>query len=427
MLSYYQSSDFAQRFNSQYRKGENFLDEHSGASFISKPTPVFQLPNILPSDFVDSLQHALLSQPFNERDNDLFTFKQSNDIKMSEDPYLKAFRETIYSKDFLNMMQQITGIPLSDKVDISGQRYGKGNHLLCHDDELEGRRIAFIMYMVDNDWSDRDGGTLDFFSCDSNGNPDRISLRLVPKRLNFNFFLVSKTSFHQVAEVLTDRTERVSIGGWFHIDPRVYSLEHWINPLYLKEMTSLAHTFQNEASVLLSSFFKPDIYSDLENLLLEAAQMEDNSLGKWILMGPANYRHFHRLDSHTYIPVVEFLKGRQFSQFVSSITGWKYRVESVHVDKFTNGSYTLLHDKFDEDTKDCLDLVFFFGSLSEEQGGALFYTSEKDVLLQIQPTQNSMAMALRDASVKRFVKYINSNQRANLVRISLALTEVDSN
>ena len=30
--------------------------------------------------------------------------------------------------------------------------------LLCHDDELEGRRIAFILYLVP-EWSEEDGGT----------------------------------------------------------------------------------------------------------------------------------------------------------------------------------------------------------------------------------------------------------------------------
>ena len=30
--------------------------------------------------------------------------------------------------------------------------------LLCHDDELEGRRIAYIYYLVPLDWEEKDGG-----------------------------------------------------------------------------------------------------------------------------------------------------------------------------------------------------------------------------------------------------------------------------
>ena len=39
------------------------------------------------------------------------------------------------------------------------------DHLLCHDDELEGRRVAFILYLVPP-WSEQDGGHLDLFKVD---------------------------------------------------------------------------------------------------------------------------------------------------------------------------------------------------------------------------------------------------------------------
>ena len=38
--------------------------------------------------------------------------------------------------------------------------------LLCHDDELEERHIAFIYYLVPESWSKEDGGTLDLFDAD---------------------------------------------------------------------------------------------------------------------------------------------------------------------------------------------------------------------------------------------------------------------
>ena len=37
--------------------------------------------------------------------------------------------------------------------------------LLCHDDELEGRRIAFVLYLVPP-WEEGDGGLLDLFDRD---------------------------------------------------------------------------------------------------------------------------------------------------------------------------------------------------------------------------------------------------------------------
>lgn len=38
--------------------------------------------------------------------------------------------------------------------------------LLCHDDELEGRRVAFILYLV-SPWQSSDGGSLDLYTTDS--------------------------------------------------------------------------------------------------------------------------------------------------------------------------------------------------------------------------------------------------------------------
>ena len=40
--------------------------------------------------------------------------------------------------------------------------------LLCHDDELEGRRIAFIYYLVPHSWQAADGGALQLFDKDGN-------------------------------------------------------------------------------------------------------------------------------------------------------------------------------------------------------------------------------------------------------------------
>lgn len=50
--------------------------------------------------------------------------------------------------------------------------------LLCHDDELEGRRIAFILYLVPP-WEKSDGGTLDLYSTD--GKSWELSLRRLKK------------------------------------------------------------------------------------------------------------------------------------------------------------------------------------------------------------------------------------------------------
>ena len=74
----------------------------------------------------------------------------------------------------LPWLRELTGIELTDNVDATCSKYeytGKVilkfhflmcnlDTLLCHDDELEGRRVAFIYYLVDPTWSSTDGGIL---------------------------------------------------------------------------------------------------------------------------------------------------------------------------------------------------------------------------------------------------------------------------
>ena len=67
----------------------------------------------------------------------------------------------------------MTGIELSPaKTDVTSSKYEHTDYLLCHDDDIHddekqhGRRIAFIYYLVPDDWSLSDGGHLDLFKVD---------------------------------------------------------------------------------------------------------------------------------------------------------------------------------------------------------------------------------------------------------------------
>lgn len=86
------------------------------------------------------------------------------------------------------------------------------DYLLCHDDELERRRIAFIIYLVPEDWDiATDGGALDLYEsgptpeCNvvppgsGDYHPWRVVRSLPPARNCLAFFEVCSKSFHQVS------------------------------------------------------------------------------------------------------------------------------------------------------------------------------------------------------------------------------------
>jgi prolyl 3-hydroxylase /prolyl 3,4-dihydroxylase len=111
---------------------------------------------------------------------------------------ISKLRQELYCSEFRHWLTAVTGIPTNDTIDMSCSIYSDTSYLLCHDDDLSERRIAYIMYFVDEEWSPEDGGTLDLFDHDADGLPTAIVKRLTPCWNSFGMFAVSSVSHHQV-------------------------------------------------------------------------------------------------------------------------------------------------------------------------------------------------------------------------------------
>jgi Rps23 Pro-64 3,4-dihydroxylase Tpa1-like proline 4-hydroxylase len=99
-------------------------------------------------------------------------------------------------------------------LDAMGVIYRDTDRLLCHDDELEGRKIAYILNLSTG-FTRKDGGALAILDSDKKGRPRDIVRRVTPTCNTFTFFTVSERSHHMVEEVLVKK-DRLTIGGWFH-------------------------------------------------------------------------------------------------------------------------------------------------------------------------------------------------------------------
>jgi len=75
-------------------------------------------------------------------------------------------------------MEIVCGEPLESTGSLFAAQYGLGGEcvglivsdpslspdkLLCHDDKLEGRRVAFNLYLTPANWTAEDGGQLEFY------------------------------------------------------------------------------------------------------------------------------------------------------------------------------------------------------------------------------------------------------------------------
>ncbi len=180
---------------------------------FSTPFPHFILKNFLPKPQAIELLKSLKDEPFELKQSDLFCLYQTKDLISSTNPLIQQFRTFLKSKEFTQYLTKITNIKLkSNIIDMAGTIYTDTNYLLPHDDQLEGRKIAYIYYL--SELKKSDGGALAFYNSKHN-QPTTITKRTQPTFNTLILFPVSKTSFHEVEEVVTDK-QRIAISGWFH-------------------------------------------------------------------------------------------------------------------------------------------------------------------------------------------------------------------
>ena len=100
------------------------------------------------------------------------------------------------------------------QIDCAGFSYVNHDYLLCHDDHLESRRVAYVMHFGKN-FMKEDGGALCLFNSDNLYGPKNVVKRILPHTNSLVLFTVSNISHHQVEEILSSK-QRLTIAGWFH-------------------------------------------------------------------------------------------------------------------------------------------------------------------------------------------------------------------
>lgn len=178
-----------------------------------KPFPYLEFKNFFQQEKIIPLVKALSEEQFTPQQADLFQFRQTGDMSGTKNKVLLEFRTFLSSPEFISYLGYITSTSLKQRsIDMSGTLYEDTDYLLCHDDQLEGRKIAYFLYLSDIDKND--GGALNLFSS-KEGAPTDAAATILPKFNTFSFFLVSEKSFHEVSEVVRD-VQRIAISGWFH-------------------------------------------------------------------------------------------------------------------------------------------------------------------------------------------------------------------
>lgn len=162
---------------------------------------------------INELFDELEKLDYYKESSDLYEFFRTVDFKNINNKKILQFRNLLLSKDFTNFISKVCDLNISkDNIDIHSLKLMKTNYLLCHDDRVDTRKIAFVLNF--SDFDDGDGGSLDLFDVKED-KANKIFESVVPKFNRFNLFKVSNKSFHQISEVETSKT-RITIGGWFY-------------------------------------------------------------------------------------------------------------------------------------------------------------------------------------------------------------------
>lgn len=394
------------------------------------------LHGFLEETFCENVIKEIEGLDWYPKHNDLYTFFQSDDLKNCLQPNISKLRASLYSEEFRLFLEQVTGIKLNSTIDVSASRYIKGCHLLCHDDELEGRRIAYILYLVSKDWSRADGGTLDLYAVDEFGQPQEVTTSIVPICNSFLFFAVTPHSYHQVAEILAESKDRLSISGWFHgenirrpppyIEPplpatefsftdteqsEAANLSDWVNPIYLTEpmIQKMRRFFERESSIELKEFLVKEKFAALKNALKSLDAVA------WQRVGPSHRRCYESLgrngnDSENGVVKAfkHLLKSLAFTEWLSKVTSLELEKCFVEVRRFVpgRGHYTLAQDTKEDEM--ALDLFYNVFSVPEEYGGFVTYMSSDEELLTSEAKENTLALIYRAKGCMRFVKFLTA-------------------
>lgn len=174
----------------------------------TKPFPHAVLPHFFQEAQVEEVKKAVLQEKFTEKHADLFSFFQTADFQSTQQRKLQAFHQFLQSVPFQMYMRYVTGFQFAPrKVDCAATLYEDTHFLLPHDDRLDTRKLAFMLYL--SDMRKRSGGALQLYE------KQRVVKQILPATNAFVYFAVSKDSLHGVQEVV-GRAKRLTIGGWYH-------------------------------------------------------------------------------------------------------------------------------------------------------------------------------------------------------------------
>uniref|UniRef100_A0A7E4VHN2 P4Hc domain-containing protein n=1 Tax=Panagrellus redivivus TaxID=6233 RepID=A0A7E4VHN2_PANRE len=297
--------------NPEFR--ENVRNILAGNAPDSAPFPHFTLADFfVKPEALKALRNELKRAKWTAKANDLYSFWRTGELdkyNAEKFPALTAF--ALFMKTHVReLVMELTGCELTEKISVAGSRYDQTDVLLPHDDRMEERKFAFILYLTP-EWEESYGGDLNLFNSDDRIEPTTIAKRITPRSNNFLFFDIRPQSWHSVGEVTAPKKQRLSLNGWFHckvaninrnpaplpplnkLSPHESSslddVQLWVNGQWRNEadIENIQKVFAKRSEISIKHFVPTDTY---------AQALVDLKKAKFTHVGPPNLMNVEQLD-----------------------------------------------------------------------------------------------------------------------------------
>src|SRR3989344_8467267 len=96
----------------------------------SKPFPNFALERFFNENKLSRLKRELRKEKYEKIDKDLFSLSHTKDLISSYNKLIKEFYSLLSSKEFIHLMESLTGEKLSNKIDMQSHSMLNGDYLL---------------------------------------------------------------------------------------------------------------------------------------------------------------------------------------------------------------------------------------------------------------------------------------------------------
>ncbi|RZF45289.1 hypothetical protein LSTR_LSTR014087 [Laodelphax striatellus] len=400
---------------------------------------------------IQNLIAELKNFTFVEKVSDLFEFQQSfdfQDLDPSKYPMCVKLHE-IFEENMKKLAESLFKVELAGAVSMTASKYAYKDFLLCHDDRVEDRGVAFILYL--EDWENQYGGTLDFFSHDERGCAEDLSFSILPKTNRLVLFSVNDLSHHQVAEILRNDRARLAISGWFHtgrtndlnnnralpdraptfapilVNHPISRFAFEIDYLYLRrgvkyfaeQAEPLRREIVRNNCVLLKPFLNDNCY----NMVLTELQSDKV---KWRTVGSAARRKYQVAETRrrkvwncpAITNLLLSLQGTSFMKLLSLFILQKLDCHEADISvateviKFKKGDYMLAIDELLYGKRSTVDLWLFFNADHVNSGFAGdfgYFDKQKKRTMCLTPNSNGAFIVARTSNLLPFMSYMNDD------------------